>query len=170
MTWLVFNFRDAIVYFRKTLLFCSIVLFLSIIAGIIIFSRESITINPTSLSFTTIFKNNFLVALAIMISGILTFGLFGNFIIIANGVVLGRVLIGVFNVYGIHPLIQYIGPHFIFEMTGLLFAYCISCETNKFFYNFRHTDLKIIRLKYNLVFLIVSILLLAIAAFIESNI
>lgn len=169
MKKLAYETGNAFVYFKKMLLFSSTVFIISLLAGMVLFAREKIPINPTRLSFSTILTNNFLVSMTIILLGIITFGVLGQFVLIANAVILGRIFIGVFNIYGIAPLLKYVAPHFIFEITGLLFASCISCETNKFFYNFRHTEIKMIRLRYDLIFFILMCFLLIIAAFIESR-
>ncbi|CYU74867.1 stage II sporulation protein M [Streptococcus suis] len=165
----VFNLNSTAEYFKKKLLLNTLVFIVSIVVGMIFFHKEEIVINPTSQDFSSLLVNNTIVCLLIIVMGVLSFGFLGNFVLIANSVVLGRIIIGVFNLYGIVPLLHYIAPHFIFEISALLIATAISQETNKFFYNFRHQDIKIIRIKYNLIASITMFVLLVIAALIESN-
>lgn len=162
------NLWMTIEYFRKKLVFNVFIFNFSVCLGMLIFKDERIPINPTSQNFYFLLMNNFIVCLIIIVSGILSFGFLGNFILVANSVVLGRIIIGVFNEYGITPLIRYIAPHFIFEITALLIATAISQEPNKFFYNLRHSDIKIVRIRYNLFAFATMVSLLLVAAFIES--
>ncbi len=156
-------------YFKNNLL-VSLALFLSAISsGIVIFKTETIQISPQKQQFIFLFHNNFLVCLTIIVAGLLSFGILGNFVLFANGVVVGRVIVGVYNLYGITPLLRYLAPHFIFEISALLIATAISQETYKFFYNFRHPDIKVICLRYDLRAFVMMNILLVIAALIESN-
>ena len=107
--------------------------------------------------------------LLIVIVGLFSFGILGNFVLAANGVILGRVLIGVFNGYGIAPILSNIAPHFIFETSAMLIATAISCETFKFIYNINHNEPKTIRLRYCLMGLCFVILLLICSCLIESR-
>ncbi|MBM7636037.1 stage II sporulation protein M [Streptococcus saliviloxodontae] len=169
MKKLMFNITACLKYFKNNLIFTLILFIASLLSGVIIFHSNKIPINPVSPSFNTLLLNNLLVCLTIIFSGIISFGFFGNFVLIANSVFLGRVIVGVYNMYGISPILKYLAPHFIFEITALLIATAISQETNKFFYNFRHTDIRVIRIKYDLIALLIMLTLLCVAAFIESQ-
>lgn len=161
--------RAMLVYFKNNLLFSTILFLLAIGSGMIIFRTEKLAIAPHRQAFWTLLYNNFLVCVTIMLAGILSFGILGNFVLIANGVVVGRVIIGVFSLYGMKPLLHYLAPHFIFEISALIIATVISQETYKFFYNLRHIDIKRIYLRYDLGAFLIMDVLLVIAALIESN-
>lgn len=105
----------------------------------------------------------------IIVAGLISFGILGNFILIANGIILGRIFVGVFNNYGISPLLSNIAPHFVLETLAMLLATAISCETYKFIYNIKHNEPKVIRLKFCFVGFCVVILLLVFSASIESQ-
>lgn len=77
--------------------------------------------------------------------------------------------IGVFNNYGISPLLSNIAPHFIFETLAILIATAISCEAFKLIYNIKHNEPKVIRLRFCLVGLCLVVLLLVFSALIESQ-
>lgn len=161
--------RETFIYYKNSVLLATVIYFLSIIVGIIIFHNEKIPIAPQSLSFWELFLHNGLAVLLIVVTGLISFGILGNFILIANGIILGRIFIGVFNNYGISPLLSNIAPHFIFETLAILIATAISCETFKFIYNIKHNEPKVIRLKFCLVGFCLVILLLILSALIESQ-
>lgn len=161
--------RAMLAYFKNNLLFSTILFFIAIGSGMIIFRTEKLVIYPHRQVFFTLLYNNFLVCLTIMIAGILSFGILGNFVLFANGVIVGRIIIGVFSLYGMKPLLHYLAPHFIFEISALIIATVISQETYKFFYNLRHVDIKIIYLRYDLGAFLIMNILLVVAALIESN-
>jgi len=160
--------KETVLYYKNGFLIAMVVYFLSILVGIFIFHNSKIPINPKALSFLELLSHNSLSVLLVIIAGIISFGLLGNFVLIANGIVLGRILIGVFNNYGISPILTNIAPHFFFETSALLMATALSYETYKLYYNIRHTEIKVIRLKYFLTGFCFIILLLVVAALIES--
>lgn len=143
--------------------------FFSIMLGMLIFQKEIIPISPQKIPMLKLLLHNSATAGLIILLGVISFGILGNLTLIANGIILGRIIIGVFNNYGISPIISNIAPHFFFEMLALIIATSLSCETNKLLYNIKHTENKTIRLKYAFVGACLSICLLTIAAGIESN-
>lgn len=165
----MFLIKDTFVYYKNNILIATAIYFLSIIGGIIIFHNEKIPIAPQSLSFLDLFLHNSLSVLLIIVVGLISFGVLGNLVLIANGIILGRIFAGVFNNYGISPLLSNIAPHFIFETLAILIATAISCETFKFIYNIKHSEPKVIRLKFCLVGLCLVILLLVLSALIENQ-
>jgi len=166
---LLSKYADAFRYFKDSFLFMVILYILSLLIGIIIFKDSSYSINPQSVSFLYVFKNNIILALVLIIVGNLSFGIGSSFIVIFNGVFLGNVLISVFNKYGVNPLITGILPHVFPEMIALLMAGSISLETQKFIYNIRHVEIRYIKLRYSLYFFILLTCLLILAALIESR-
>lgn len=164
-----FKWSESFVYFKNNLLFSLCLFLVGLGSGSLIFRTEKIPITPQKQAFFTLLQNNFLVCLTIIVAGILSFGILGNFVLLANAVVLGRIFIGVYNLYGIAPLLRYLAPHFIFEITALLLATVISQETYKFFYNFRHVEPKIIYLRYDLAAFGLMLIFLGVAALIEAN-
>lgn len=104
--------KDTLEYYKKSIFIAFILYSLSIISGMFYFSKDTITISPKSFSFGELLWHNGVTMLLIIILGIISFGLIGNFILIANGIILGRILIGVYNLYGISPLLHHIAPHF----------------------------------------------------------
>lgn len=165
----MFLIKDTFVYYKNNILIATAIYFLSIIGGIIIFHNEKIPIAPQSLSFLDLFLHNSLSVLLIIVVGLISFGVLGNLVLIANGIILGRIFAGVFNNYGISPLLSNIAPHFIFETLAILIATAISCETFKFIYNIKHSEPKVIRLKFCLVGFCLVILLLVLSALIENQ-
>ena len=115
------------------------------------------------------FLHNSLSVLLIIVVGLISLGILGNLVLIANGIILGRIFAGVFNNYGLSPLLNNIAPHFIFETLAILIATAISCETFKFIYNIKHNEPKVIRLRYCIVGFCLVILLLIFSALIESQ-
>ncbi len=165
----MFLIKDAFSYYKNSILFATAIYFLSIVVGIIIFHNEKIPIAPQSLSFLELFLHNSLSVLLIIVVGLISLGILGNLVLIANGIILGRIFAGVFNNYGLSPLLNNIAPHFIFETLAILIATAISCETFKFIYNIKHNEPKVIRLRYCIVGFCLVILLLIFSALIESQ-
>lgn len=161
--------KDTLEYYKKSIFIAFILYSLSIISGMFYFSKDTITISPKSFSFGELLWHNGVTMLLIIILGIISFGLIGNFILIANGIILGRILIGVYNLYGISPLLHHIAPHFFLETLALILCTSVSYETYKFFYNIRHIDQHVIKLRYVIINITISIIALIIAAFIECQ-
>lgn len=169
MKKLIYLIKDTFMYYKKSIYIATAVYTLSIVCGIIIFQNEIVPINPTTIPFSDLLLHNGFTVILIIIAGIISFGILGNFVIIANGIILGRIIIGVYNSSGIYPIIHYIAPHFLFETFAILIGAAISYETYKLFYNIRHIEPKIIRLKFITICVIIILLLLSVAAFIESS-
>ncbi|ABP66159.1 protein of unknown function DUF95, transmembrane [Caldicellulosiruptor saccharolyticus DSM 8903] len=93
---------------------------LSLSVGILIGYNKDIEINLTKLTFLDIFKNNILTCSKALLFGIISFGIGTTFYVIYNGITLGYILASVYNSYGWLPIIRYILPHAIFEITGFL--------------------------------------------------
>lgn len=155
--------------YKHNLSIAAVVYFISIVIGIIIFRNEKILIALQSLSFSDLFLHNGLSVFLIAAAGLISFGVLGNFVLIANGVILGRILAGVFNNYGVSPILSNIAPHFLFETSAMLIATAMSYETYKFIYNISHSEPKTIRLKFCLTGVCLVILLLIFSALIESQ-
>ncbi len=160
---------DSIRYFKKPFMYVSLVYLFSIVCGVLIFRTSSYRLHPKRLSFLTIFINNASIVGIIIVLGAFTLSLAAYLVIIFNGLYLGNVLISVWNMYGIEPILTGILPHFFFEATAILFAACIGIESRKILYNFRHVDGKKIHIRYSLYMFPVILILLVIAALIESN-
>lgn len=156
-------------YYKKFIFVALILYCLSIIVGIICFSKDKIPVIPKSFSFLELLQHNGLTMLLIIVLGIVSFGVIGNFILIANGIVLGRILIGVYNLYGMDPILHHIAPHFFIETLALILCTAVSYETYKFFYNIRHINRQVIKLRYVTINITISIIALMIAALIESQ-
>lgn len=165
----MFLIKDTFVYYKNNILIASTIYFLSLIVGVIIFCNEKIPVAFQSLSFLELFLHNSFSIILIVVGGLISFGILGNFVLIANGVILGRIFAGVFNNYGISPIVSNIAPHFLFETLAILIATAISYETFKFIYNIKHNEPKVIRLKFCLVGFCLVTLLLILSALIESQ-
>ncbi|MFV0382225.1 MAG: stage II sporulation protein M [Breznakia sp.] len=170
MKRLILLISDTFIYYRKSFYVAAFVYVISIVFGMLFFQNEIIPINPNKIAFHDLLKHNLFTMFLIISAGTFTFGLLGNFIIVANGVVLGRILIGVYNSSGHYPIFRYVAPHFIFETVALCIAAAISYETYKFFYNMRHVESKVISIKYVLISLFFMLLFILIAACIESKV
>jgi uncharacterized membrane protein SpoIIM required for sporulation len=167
---LIWNIKESFVYFKKAFLLAFAIYLTSFIIAIILFKNVSYSINPVRLPFLRLFLHNTGTLIIIIGAGLISCGVAGNFILVANAVSLGNIIIGVYNRYGIMPIISGVLPHFLFELIATLMATCISYETSKLFYNLRHTNIKTIHLKYDICFLVISIIFVIIAATIESHI
>lgn len=168
MKRLVSEIKHWFIYYKKGVFLASTVYFISLLFGLILFRSEVIPISPTTLSFFRLWAHNGVVMLLILILGIVSFGILGNLVLVSNGLILGRILVGVYNGYGFSPIVKHILPHFIFETAAIVIAGAISYETYKFFYNIRHSDTRVIRLRYVCVGIVFVVILLSIGAFIES--
>lgn len=165
----LYKIIDSFKYFKIQILIATLVYSSELLSGMIFFRNNFYDINPQKLTFLKIFTTNFGVAMIIIIFGLLSCGIMSITILFANGLLLGDILIGVYNKYGTMPLITGILPHFFFEIIGLILATCISFETYKLLYNLKHENIKIIRFSHNLRMLILMIVLIFLAAIIESN-
>lgn len=161
--------RDTFRYYKKGILIAGGLYFASLLFGLVFFQKEELTIHPKALGFLELLSHNGLSAVLIIATGLISFGLLGNFVLLANGAILGRVLVGVYNNYGMSPILNNVAPHFAFETLALLIATAISYESNKFYYNMRHEERRVIRLKYVTVGLLTIFALLSLAAIIESH-
>ncbi|MBM0046169.1 stage II sporulation protein M [Anaerococcus sp. mt242] len=170
MKGLMLSIKEGVSYYKNQFIFATVLYILTLFLGIIIFRNEKISIEPKIMGFWELLAHNSISAILIIVLGIFTFGIFGNFILISNSVVLGRVIIGVINQYGMSPIIEHILPHFVFETCALLLATALSYETFKFIYNVTHDDTKVIKLRYFFLGILIILFLLIIAALIESNI
>lgn len=162
--------KETLSYYKKNMILATIIYFSSVLAGIILFHDRKMPINPTPLTFLELLLHNSISMLLIVLAGIISFGILGNLLLIANGVILGSIFVGVFNNYGISPLISMVAPHFLFETLALLIAASLSYETYKLYYNIRHIEPKVIRVKYFLTGLCLVLIFLIIAALIESEV
>lgn len=170
MKKLTYLIKETFGYYKKFAMMASSVYCLSILTGMILFRKDVIPINPVRLSFGTLIVHNSVSVTLIVLAGLLSFGILGNLVMIPNGVVLGRILAGVFNHLGIQPVVHYAAPHFLFETAAIVAGGAVSCETYKLFYNLRHSQPKTIRLRYALTMLCTALGCLILAAIIESRI
>lgn len=105
--------------------------FIGILVGMFLSRNQKYTTNPQNLKFAYIFLNNYKLSILIIIIGLITVGIASSIILFANGVILGDILIGVFNKYSILPILTGVAPHFVFEVLALCIATSISYESIK---------------------------------------
>lgn len=163
-------FKNTLLYYKFGLIIALVLYLSSLFLAIFIFNNEKLKINLHSIGFFELLSHNLISASLIIIFGLISFGLLGNFILIANGAILGYIVSGVYNSYGFYPILLHVGPHFIFEISALLVSTAISYETGKFIYNVKHDTKKVIRIKFLCTGLIIILCLLIISALIESQV
>lgn len=139
--------------------------------GIIFFRNKTYTIHKQSLKFFQIFFNNYKLAILIIITGLITVGILSTLIIFVNGILLGDILIGVYNKYSLSPILTGVAPHFIFELSALCIAAAISYESIKIIrvlFNEKYTNK--IHIKSLFINFILMTILFIVASIIEVNI
>lgn len=100
--------------------------------GIIISQNTRLSINPTQMYFTDTLLHNGLIGLGMLILGIITFGIFNTFFLAYNAFYLGVTVIGVYNSYGIAPLLSGVLPHAITEIMAILISCTLGYESLRF--------------------------------------
>ncbi|WPX08719.1 stage II sporulation protein M [Anaerocellum danielii] len=146
---------------------------LALSIGIFIGYNKDIKINLTKLPFFKIFENNILTCLKTLLFGIISFGIGTTFYVIYNGITLGYILASVYNSYGWLPILRYILPHAIFEITGFLLFSSLGYYPLKVIYVISKNSMNQERHSYmylrGILFLIfLATVLVACAAIIES--
>lgn len=156
---------------KKGFFFSFCIYFIGIFVGIILFRNKTYTIHKTNLKFIHIFFNNYKLGILIIVTGLITIGILSTLIIFCNGIILGDILVGVYNKYNLSPIFTGVAPHFIFEVFALCIATSISYESIKivrFLFNEKYNNkIHISRLLTN--FILMTILFI-VAAVIEVNI
>ncbi len=146
---------------------------LGIIFGMIISADTKLTINPTSMQFVETFVHNEIIGLGLVVFGIVTFGFFNTIFLAYNGFSLGLIIIGVYNQYGISPLISGVAPHALIETFAITMSCTLGYESLrlvKMVKNNLDSDIKgKIYISDFIILLISTSLLYVVGAFIESS-
>lgn len=123
-------------------------------------------------AFWNIFRNNFLIGLSFVSLGTLTGGIYSALAIGINGYIVGQVCGYLIDKNMMNNIISGLLPHILFELIGLICFALISCIPIRVLFKWIKNDESlnykyIIQIKY---LFLTGVLLLAIAAFIESKI
>ncbi|GEP64806.1 hypothetical protein CBE01nite_25740 [Clostridium beijerinckii] len=122
----------SLISIKKQILISFSFYFIGIIVGMFLSRNQEYTTNPQNLKFAYIFFNNYRLSILIIIIGLITVGIGSSIMLFTNGVILGDILIGVFNKYSVWPILTGVAPHFIFEISALCIATSISYESIRF--------------------------------------
>jgi len=130
-------------------------------------------INPIDLEFDEVFRNNLLVSLSIIVFGLFTFGLSSIVMMLANGYVVGIVIGEALQLRMGVLLLTGLAPHFFTETLSLFLCSTVGFATGLQLFRWLR-GIQLIRFKRLLFEIVmittVSVLLLLVSAFIESNI
>jgi len=162
---------NSLISIKKQIFISFCVYFIGALIGAFLSRNQEYTTNAQNLKFMYIFLNNYKLSLLIIIIGFITVGIGSTVFLFANGIMLGDILIGVYNKYSLLPILTGVAPHFIFEVLALCIATSISYESIKFIrilFDKNYTNkVQISKIISNFVTMTV---LFFIAALIETNI
>ncbi|SET19161.1 stage II sporulation protein M [Anaerobranca gottschalkii] len=152
----------------------TVIYLVSIIIGLVLGMNVNLSTVEVYFNFWDIFLNNLKVGLLIIFIGLITVGIGGLFIIGYNGFYLGYILSSAIRVHGLNAIITAIAPHFLPEMMATFLCCALGFESRswieKKLINSKTNHFKTEEYKIILVTFIVSLVLYAVAALIETNI
>ncbi|WP_374020628.1 stage II sporulation protein M [Paenibacillus thiaminolyticus] len=147
-----------------------------ILAGILSGSVMDIpSFAPMESGMWDIFKNNVVVGLIIISSGLITGGVLSSIIILCNGYIIGYTMIGVTSNYGLRPIMEGLVPHFFPESMALMLCAAMGFSFGKYLLLYmkgveqRQGELRTVA-RDCLVISALFILLLLLASFIEAHV
>lgn len=159
-------------YFKIFIFLSIIIFFLGMLYGCLtppnisnLYSNES--------KFTSIFFNNMKVSLTILILGSITGGVISQIILFANGFIIGKLVVLLYNKNLMFSLFTGLLPHLFIELFGLiLFASIAHMPIIFLIYWLKKSNFSFSRnnFLFYLKVSIIAIILIGISAFIESTI
>lgn len=142
--------------------------------GIGIAYHTKTTIHPQRLAFVPTFIHNLEVGTALLIGGILTFGIFNTLFLGYNALMLGMTVTSVWDKYGASPLVHGVLPHGLFEITGTLIFNMLGYESYRFLQALKINaagDRKmVVHIREVLLLFVIGVLFLLVAAGIEATV
>lgn len=156
----------------KIFIMITLVEFVVFFSGIMNNLGEIYSINPTHLEFLPLFKHNLFILIIIIVLGFVTLGLGGVIVGSVTVYKLGAILYSVIMKYGWSPIVTGVFPHALFELTAILLAMLIGFEPCRqlLIYQMNCRQSHKAEMKKVCTLLIISIVLLFIAALIESEV
>ncbi|EJP83329.1 MULTISPECIES: stage II sporulation protein M [Bacillus cereus group] len=153
----------------KLLLIQFCIFILGFLYGIIAGKNNLINeFNPINLDALKIMKNNFMVIILILTSGLLTFGTLSTIIIFINGIIVGETIIAVYQKSGVSPLFTGLLPHLIPELSAILLSASITLLPAYFLLKTKTIKLKSFYIE-TCILLMSIVLLLIFAGLVEGN-
>lgn len=166
--------KNIFIMISRTKIFIAITFFEVAVffVGVVNNLKEIYSINPTNLEFLPLFKHNLFIMLIVVVLGLVTFGLGGVIFGSITVYKLGAIFYSIIMKYGWSPIITGVLPHALFELTAILLAMLIGFEPCRqlLMYQINHRQNWHLEIKTITTLAIISIILLFIAAIIESRI
>nr|WP_304220594.1 stage II sporulation protein M [Fredinandcohnia onubensis] len=152
----------------------TIVYFFAIVLGGSLAYKTHLTLHPKSLSILSIFFHNVEIGSLLIGVGIFSFGIGNTLLLLYNGAMVGISLKGVFNSYGLQPLVSGVAPHFFIETVATLICCTLGYESFRLMKiikrNSKSDGKEQLHIKGSVMLFMVSVGLYLIAAIIESKI